>query len=177
MHHVIYVPRFNICFNAACGQTEEGQNLARGQMPSPLKVAQRATCARRKNLRRARPVAPRKSGEVIREWGEHFDCTFVYFRQGPHRWRPLCRWGHDFTAHLLQRGTAATYAGLISGGEDRHHLRHRAIRAKSAGQHLLYLWGRVQVATCNLSNEVYLKWVVRSPGSTQRNCWLVHVVK
>lgn len=167
MHHVIYVPRLNICFNAACGQTEEGQNLARGQMPSPLKVALRAACTRRKNLRGARPAAPRSHPWVGRALWLHF----CIFRAGD----VLCAAG-DMTS-LLISFSAATYAGLISGGEDRHHLRHRAIRTKSAGRHLLYLWGRFKVATCNLSNEVYPKWVARSPSSTQRNRWLVHVVK
>lgn len=51
MHHVIYVLNLNICFNVACGQSEEGQNLTRGQMPSLLKVAQLAPCISGKTSR------------------------------------------------------------------------------------------------------------------------------
>lgn len=133
MHHVIYVPRLNICFNAACGQTEEGQNLARGQMPSPLKVAQRATCTRRKKPPGSSTSRSAKSSVS----GESTLIALLYISGRGRIGDVLCAAG-DMTS-LLISFSAATYAGLIGGGEDRHHLRHRAIRAKSAGQHLLYL--------------------------------------
>lgn len=65
MHHVIYVLKLYICFNVACGQTEEGQNLGRGSSKSSTAGYLHGW----KNLRRARPVAPRKLLEVICGFG------------------------------------------------------------------------------------------------------------
>lgn len=153
MQRVIYVGEPNICFNAACRQTEEDLNTAYRHTPGSLKystlLATLGTLYRREN----RVSKGRGSIPCMEHW-----ITFSLSYSSPSRMRSGHCAAGDLTLLPVSRSTVVTYTSHINEYSDSQYLWHHAISTTFAGQHKYYLKkclsGNMQFELCRLSHAL-----------------------